>query len=202
MNIPVLTLPGLLPSGTVISAAELAGRVDIERMRAQAAADLAQAREAADSLREAALHAAEEEVERLRQEARDTAVAEAVQWVHDECELEQRIAHQLAIRWRGLTASVLDRLLGTIDQNELLLRRVEQEVAELLPHGRLTLYMQPAALLAATRTYAERPEITLLGDEELGPGQARLDNGLVRISLDERAYRARLLRQLAEGTEG
>ncbi|MBJ7263174.1 MAG: hypothetical protein JHC61_05295 [Burkholderiaceae bacterium] len=182
--IPVLILPGPMPPGTVISAAALDERSDIA------------------ALRERALHSAEQEIEQLRHQARDGAVAEAVQWLCREHEMERIIAGQLATRWRGLTASVLKKLLSNSDQNEPMLRRVECEVAQLLPQGRLTLYVEPAALDTATRAYAATPELAIVADAELGPGQARLDNGLVRISLDERAYRDGLLEQLSGEVEG
>lgn len=201
LHIPVLTLPGPLPPGTVILATELVARSDIERLRELAVAELEQAQQDADALREAALRAAEQEIEQLKQQARDTAITDAVQWVCGEQEIEQLIARQLAMRWRGLTARVLDKLLGKSDQNELLLRRVEREVAELLPHGRLTLYVEPTARMAATRAYVEIPEVTVVADTELASGQARLDNGLVRICLDERAYQTKLLQQLAGEAE-
>lgn len=201
LGIPVLTLPGPLPPATVIAAADLDSRSDAAKLREQAVAELEQARQEADALREAVLREAEREIEQLKRQARDTAVANAVQWLCQEQEMEQLIASQLTMRWRGLTARVLDKLLGKSDQNEFLLRRVEREVEELLPHGRLTLCVEPAALMTATQAYTGTPEITVVADAELVPGQARLDNGLVHIYLDERAYRTRLLQQLAGQTE-
>lgn len=200
--IPVLILPGPLRSGTVILAAELDDHSNVAVLREQAAAELAQARQDAQALRDVALRSAEREIEQLRCQARESAIAEAVQWLQQEQEMERLIASRLATRWRELTARVLKKLLSDSDQNELVLRRVECEVTQLLLQGRLTLYVEPAAFDTATRAYAATPELAVVADAELGVGQARLDNGLVRISLDECAYQSGLLAQLAGEVEG
>ncbi|MCD4486060.1 hypothetical protein LQR31_16425 [Chromobacterium vaccinii] len=207
LQIPVAVLPGPLPTATVISAAELAARQDIsaameaeraaarddaDALRRQAQAELEQARLDADALREAARL----EGERLAVLAREEAVADAVRWLCCEQEMEGLIARQLALRWRGITAGVLEALLGNCDQSELLLRRVERQVARLLPRGSVNLHVAPQALRAAEQAYADVPEVAVLADAALSVGQARLDNGLVRIHLDTPAHQARVLEQL------
>ncbi|PRP69728.1 hypothetical protein BUE93_13615 [Chromobacterium amazonense] len=208
LNLAVATLPGPLPTGCVIRAAELetrrdlagalerlhaAAREDAEALRLQAQAELEQARREAEALREAAW----QDAAAIRRQARDEAVDEAVQWLCCEQEMEQLIARELAQRWRTLTARVLEELLGQSDQNQLLLRRVERKVAELLPRGRVTLCVAPSALAVAARAWASAPEVKVMADSGLASGQARLDNGLVRIHLDEPAHQARVLQQLA-----
>ncbi|POA99796.1 protein EsaK [Chromobacterium sinusclupearum] len=208
LNLPVILLPGPMPAGTIVSAAELAARrdqaaalealhaaarEDAEALRRQAQAELEQARREAEALREAA----RQDAAAIRHQARDEAVDEAVQWLCCEQEMEQLIARELAQRWRTLTARVLDEVLGQSDQNQLLLRRVERKVAELLPRGRVTLCVSPSALAAATRAWASAPEVKVMADPGLATGQARLDNGLVRVHLDEPAHQARVLQQLA-----
>lgn len=207
LRIPVAVLPGPLPAATVISAAELAARQDIlaameaeraaarddaDALRRQAQAELEQARLDADALREAARR----EGERQAVLAREEAVADAVRWLCCEQEMEGLIACQLALRWRGITAGVLEALLGNCDQSELLLRRVERQVVRLLPRGSVNLHVAPQALRAAEQAYADVPEVAVLADAALSVGQARLDNGLVRIHLDTPALQARVLEQL------
>ncbi|MFM0515626.1 hypothetical protein, partial [Paraburkholderia sp. RL17-373-BIF-A] len=181
----------------VISAADLVDRVEIAKLRAQAEAELKQAKQDATAMRAAALEAAEHDIAVLRQQAYDHAVADAVQWICREQHIEKSIAAQLTMRWRKVMAEILEGLLGKTENTELLLRRVEREVGERLPHGRLTLYVEPAAVAAATRNFLEVPAILVVADAELSNGQARLDNGLVCVYFDERRYQAKLLQELA-----
>lgn len=208
LNLAVTCLPGPMPAGAIVPAAELARRqdhaaaldalraaaqADADALRQQAASELEQARRDADALREAA----RQEAGAIRVQAREEAIADAVQWLCCEQDMEQLIARELAQRWRSLTARVLDQVLGQGDQNERVLRRVEHKVAELLPRGRLTLAVPPTALAVATQYWAATPQVSVVADPELVPGQARLDNGLVRIHLDTPAHQALLLQQLA-----
>ena len=208
LNISLLTLPGPLPEAPLIRAAEVkrradhAAALDALHHAAQARADAlqheAEARlQQAQREAEALLATAQQEAQALRRQAYDKAINEAVQWLCCEQDMEQLIARELTRRWRTLTAQVLEELLGQYDQNELLLRRVERKVAELLPRGSLTLSVAPSALASATRTWAETPEVCIRADASLLAGEAWLDNGLVRIHLDTPAHQASLLAQLA-----
>ncbi|VVE55867.1 FliH/SctL family protein [Pandoraea sputorum] len=208
LGIVVHALPGPLPGGAIVPAAELArrqehasaretllaaARADADALRQAGAAELEQARQAAEAMREQARC----DAVALGRQAKEQAIAEAVQWLGAEQEIEQRLARELAQRWRRLTAQVLDEVLGQSDVNERVLRRVEQRVAELLPHGRLTLAVAPSALAQATQAWAATPALGIVVDAALAPGQARLENGRVRIHLDAPAHQAALLEQLA-----
>ncbi|VVE85686.1 FliH/SctL family protein [Pandoraea sputorum] len=209
LGIVVHALPGPLPAGAIVPAAELARRQDHAAVRDTL---LAAARAEADALREAgatALAQAQEAAEQVRAAARDEADAlgrqakaqaidEALQWLCAEHVLAQRLAAELAQRWRGLTAQVLDEVLGQRDLNERVLHHVEQRVAELLPQGRLTLAVAPEALAQATQAWAGTPALSLVADAALGPGQARLENARLRLHLDAPAHQAALLAHFAQ----
>ncbi|MBT2869683.1 hypothetical protein JQK19_20850 [Chromobacterium violaceum] len=212
LNLDIRRLPGRLPAGDVIASAELddrqrlddtlAGlRAEAQSLRDAARAELEQARRDGEALRAALRSQGEEECERLRQAARGEAAAEAVEWLCAEQELERRVAEAVSARWRRLTAKALEELLGGIDQNELMLRRVEQRVAEWLPKGALTLLVPVDGLERARQHYVGLPSVRVRAAAELGPGQARLENELLRIHLDGPAHQAWLLRQLAGDTE-
>lgn len=213
LGIVVHELPGTLPAGAIVPAAELARRKDFAAVRDTL---LAAAHADADALRQAgetALEQAHEAAEQVRAAARDEAdalgrqaqaqaVDEAVQWLCAEHVLAQRLAAELAQRWRSLTAQVLDEVLGQRDLNERVLHHVEQRVAELLPQGRLTLAVAPEALAHATQVWAATPALSVVADVALAAGQARLENARLRLHLDAPAHQAALLTQFAQFAEG
>ncbi|MFM5540447.1 protein EsaK [Aeromonas veronii] len=165
--------------------------VDAAALLAMCEVCLVQAKkEAADIL-----DTAREEARLQVQAARESAAEEAVQWLCSEQEIERLIAAELCQRWRHITAHALEELLGDQDQNSLLLRRIEHKVAELLPKGSVKLYLSPDAMVEAIKTWGEVPEFTLHANETLSKGQAILDNGLVRIHLDNAIKQSDILRR-------
>lgn len=208
LQLPVRTLPGARPAGPHLPAATLRRHLDgadvvatahaaATQLRLEAEAVLAQAQREAEAIHTQALHEAAEERTTLGQQARDQAVADSLQWLCEEQQLEQELARQLAQRWRSLTANVLEELLTKNDQTEMLLHRLQRKVAELLPQGRLALQVAPAELDATRRAFAAAAAVAVSADAALAAGQAVLDNGLVRIHLDLPAYQRWLLEQLA-----
>ncbi|ANJ86768.1 hypothetical protein [Pandoraea oxalativorans] len=212
LGIVVHELPGPLPTGAIVPAAELARRrehaaaretllaaahAEADALRDAGATALEQAREAAEQV----LAAAREQADALAQQAKAQAVEETVQWLCAEHRLAQRLAAELAHRWRGLTAQVLEEVLGQRDPNERVLRHVERRVAELLPQGRLTLAVAPEALGQATQAWAATPALSVVADAELAPGQARLENARLRLHLDAPAHQAALLAQFARAPD-
>lgn len=170
------------------------GHEEAAALRAEGEACLSQAREEAAHL----LEAARIEAKELAQAAWASATEEAVQWLCGELEMEQLIARELSQRWRHLTAQALEELLGQQDQNALLLRRIERRVTELLPSGRVTLLLPPSSMAAATESWRDVTEVTLQAELTLNEGQAILDNGLVRIHLDNRVHQASVLERFTE----
>ena len=208
LHISLHTLPGPIPETPIMRATDLrlrqelamaldelqrAAQANANALQHEAEAQLEHARHEAEALLATAHH----EAHTLRRQAYDKAIAEAVQCLCCEQDMEQLIARELTQRWRALTAQVLEELLGQFDQNELLLRRVERKVAELLPKGSLLLSVAPCALASATRMWADTPEVSVTADATLASGEAWLDNGLVRLHLDTPTHQARLLEQLA-----
>ncbi|QAU24828.1 protein EsaK [Dyella sp. M7H15-1] len=208
LRLDLFMLPGELPAGVRISAATLAERKacadliakahdEAQRIHADAAALLEQARQDADAIRQDAHRQAAQEIEALRREAQQAGAAEAVQWLCAEQNLEQAIAREVSLRWRHLTAQVLKETIGKHDQTELLMRRIERKVGELLPHGQIALHVTPSALAAARHSFAETTSITVIADEQLTEGQARLESHLLHVHVDLSVLQHELLAQLA-----
>ncbi len=133
----------------------------------------------------------------LRQEARDAAVAETVHWMQAEMALEQQVARQLLARWRPTLAAGLHALLGQQDQVNWLLQQLDQQMPALLAQGRLLLSVSPEQVDQIRCALAGEPLLRVAADVSLQPGQAVLDNGLVRVTLDVPAQLTWLLQQLA-----
>lgn len=206
LQLHCLHLPTAVPARPLIRAAELQAPQDAaavlaaaqdaaEQLQARARAALTEAEAEAETIRAQARQAAAQERATLARQARDEAVAAAVQWLCDEQTLEQHIAQRMARRWRHVTANALEQLLGKTDQSELLLHRIERQVAQLLPQGSLTLEVAPEHLPEAQRAFGTAATVT--ADPALASGQATLDNGLLRIHLDLPAQQRWLLAQLS-----
>ena len=212
LNLNITKLPGVLPRTPVISIFELAERQqcasacseildaakkDAQALRTEAENVLEKAHQEAGVVLSQARH----EAQRLRIQTEQETIASAVQWLCAEQDIERKIASELNHRWRALTAQVLQELLGQSDQKELLLRRVERKVAELLPVGRVTLFVAPQVQDDASQLWSEISGVIVRADPSLSEGQALLDNGLVRIHLNTQEYQHQLLAQLSETPE-
>nr|WP_241772414.1 type III secretion protein [Edwardsiella ictaluri] len=179
LHLPFTTLPGALPSQGYLTAHSLHER---EEMQCAIAASLHQAEEQACAIRAAAddllaqarvqaqqiREQAQQEGERLARQKQEEAIADAVQWLCQEQDLEQYLANQLAQRWRQLTAQVIEELLGKQEQNALLIRKVHQLVVSRFAQGRLTLSVSPPALAHAQAAWADNQRITLTADPSAG----------------------------------
>lgn len=213
LRISVSILAGTLPLAPVIAADDLTrhydvtdslaiARQEIEQLAAAANTELQQARTDAEVLRTQALNLAEAEVAKIKSDARETAIVQATEWLFREAEMEQVIARQLESRWRSVIAQVLGELMVEEDQREYLIRFVKRRVDDLFPRGRVTLWVPPSALSVAAHAFGDSQEVSVLSDEELKEGHARLDNGLVRIHLDWPAHQMSVLDQLSRAADG
>lgn len=211
LRLDFFTLPGKLPAHVHVTADVLAQRQacadlvaqahdDAERIQADAAALLDRAKQDAEAIRYHAHQRATQDIESLRHEAQQSAAADAVQWLCAEQDLEQAIARDVSRRWRHLTARALQEIIGTHDQTELLIRRVERKVDALLSRGQITVYVPPTALAAATRRIAQMAHVSVMADEQLAEGQARLENHLLHVHIDLAVLQNELLTQLAGET--
>lgn len=140
---------------------------------------------------------AQQEGERLARQKQEEAIADAVQWLCQEQDLEQYLANQLAQRWRQLTAQVIEELLGKQEQNALLIRKVHQLVVSRFAQG-ASPSASPPGSGACQAAWADNQRITLTADPSLREGQALLDNGLLRIHVDSQAQQSRLLQLLRD----
>jgi hypothetical protein len=208
LNLDCFVLPGKLPAGAHIAAAVLVERMqcadllaaahaEAEHIQAQALAVLDQARQDAIAIQQDAHRRADETFEALCREAQEKAAAEAVQWLCEEQDLEQQIADQVSLRWRHLTAQVLGETIGKHDQTDILIRRVERKVNDLLSHGQIMIYVAPVALVATKQRFAETAQILVATDEQLSEGQARLETHLLHVHIDLPLLQRELLAQLA-----
>ena len=210
LQLPFVTLPVQLAAQGWIAAETLAEPIAVNQALAdarerlleldgQAQLVMAAAEEAAARLKAEARDAVQREFDELRQQVRDDAIADAVQWLCKEAELESAIAARMTHRWRKLTARVLEELLGKSDQTELFLHHVERKVSSMLAGGRVQLHVALGVEGVTSKTFAHLTDVQVLPDESLTRGQAVLDNGLVRIHLDFPAHQSWLLEQLQGG---
>ena len=134
--------------------------------------------------------------------SRIAAVNDAVKWMCDELQLEKEIAKELNRRWHTFTAQILKEVFEQADLDQLMLRRIENRVTELLASGRITLSV-PSSLFNETKNqWANFTDVNVISDSTLNNGQAILDNGLVRIHLDVPSQLEHLIKQLQATAEG
>ncbi|MBV8047534.1 MAG: hypothetical protein JO171_10285 [Paludibacterium sp.] len=194
---------GWLPASALadplaLASALEAAQASLRDLHAEASVMRREMAREADASRAALLAQAHAECDAIRQQAHHEAVAAAVEWTVQEAELERALARSLMQRWRPLLARVLRALLGESDLAAVLQGRLERQVLELLPAGRVRLWVPASQRPSVTALFAHLPAVSVEADAALTEGQAILDNGLVKVWLDWPDYRDRLLRQLSE----
>lgn len=207
LNLPWQTIAADVPAESIISAAQLnamrqqqAATTSLEEKIQQAYAqldvDIQQRTSQAEEQIAQMKAAAEVDIAQHKAAQCDQAVREAVRWLCDEQQLEQMIARELNQRWCTYTANALESLFQQSDQTALLLQRIEQEVNDVMFNERVTLSTAAAEYPALAEAWRDVDFITVKRDPQLVPGQAILDNGLVRIHLDLPGQQSEILSQL------
>ncbi|WP_148169596.1 EsaK [Pseudomonas chlororaphis] len=209
LNIPCIALQGSTPQAMVIPAAELAQYFN-------ATSALALARAEAEALQRQArecLAQAEEEARQIRIRARDQGIAEAanegealrqrlieetLDWHVAETALEATLAQHLDTRLRALVAQVLEEFIGEQDGVELMVRRVRQRLLTFLAQGALTLRVCADCEQHIRHTFADYPQVQVLGSSSLATTQALLETHLFTLRIDLDAHLQSLLSRLRQ----
>lgn len=206
--IPLIYLPGPRPLDAVICADELAHYYTAQQIvakanehAAQVSADLEQriatARDEIQAIREHARQAGMDDAEHALQRLREQTIADTVDWLIAEDQLERQIANGLDQWIRHLltqaTAAWLDERNGIDD----LMRRVKQRLESMDDRELASLYVAPCVDAAVREALAAMPRVRIHTDATLSAGQARLESRLALIHLDLDAHRDLILQRLS-----
>lgn len=205
---PIIYLPGPPPLGAFISAEELthhynAQRVitnaneksalilaELEQKMASTRKDMRRVREQA---RQAGLGEAQEELDRLRKET----IAQTVEWLITEDELERQIANHLDERIRALITQAMVSWLNERDVVNDLMQCVKQRLAQIADEELATLYIPPDTEDRVREHLSALPRVRIHTDVTLSAGQARLESRLAVVRFDLDAHCHLLLERLS-----
>jgi hypothetical protein len=205
--ISITYLPGPAPTDTLIPAATLAGHVDAASIVARAQAHAARLLDDA----RAALADAEHSAHRLREDAqrqgradaaaelalaRHALIAETVEWLVDEADLEAQIAARLDARLRDLIASVVEPYLRGRDAIEPLLEQVRAALAAGQGSAPLVLRVGTAHAERVRAAVQEVPRVRVAVDAALRATEARLESPHAIVHVDPGQHLDLLLSRL------
>ncbi|QLL13463.1 hypothetical protein [Pseudomonas chlororaphis] len=204
---PITYLPGPAPLETIVSAEALAHHYNAQRIvdsanekSAQILAELerkmaatrGEIRRIREQARQAGLSEAQEELDRLRADT----IAQSVEWLVAEDELERRIANDLDARLRTLLAQALATWLDERNAVDDVMQRVRQRLERMADDEFATLYVAPSVEHAVRERFSATPRVRVHIDAELSEGQARLESRLTIIRFDLEAHRDLILERL------
>ncbi|QGY32129.1 hypothetical protein [Pantoea cypripedii] len=195
LRIKVESLPLSAPAGLLIRANELAQYQEAQDIIQQAHEQAARIKQEADDLlcriqqqRDEACEAAREEglVQLKEEEAnwRQQAVAETVQWLLDEHELECNVIRRLEPRLRSMMTQVFKQFYQQQDGSRLLMDRLRSAIDSLLTEDSATLHVCPAQWDTLQHAFAAWPGLKVKSNPELTIGQATLSSPMVTLQLD------------------
>ncbi|KOC93134.1 hypothetical protein NG43_12235 [Winslowiella iniecta] len=183
------------PAGLVIRASELAefqaANDIISAAHAEAEQIQRRAQEAAENLeqycdevreraRQQGLEQAEEEAPALRQQA----VANCIQWLIENHNLEHSIVERLETRLRGILAQVFEEFYGQQSGARLLMSRLQEHIETLLGEEAGTLHVNETQFDELRQAFVTHPQLRIKLDTQLEPGEALLNTPLVSLYLN------------------
>lgn len=214
LNVVVKQLAGCFHHGPVITASNLEEYIQasdiIERAHQEAAELRSRAEEYLDNIQQQCA----EEREAARQEGqawaeedapahRQSAVADAVEWLICEHELEGDIIQRLEPQMRNILAQVFKEFYLQQDGCRLLLDRLREVLDKMLQQEAGTLFVCPDQWEELRQSFASYPSLAVKMNPQLGLGEARLVTPLVTLSinLEEQldAILTRLLKMREDG---
>lgn len=206
--IPITRLPGPPPLEIVISADELAHYytaqriiananeksahilAELEQQMAMTRSDLRRIREQA---RQTGLSEAKAELDSLRAET----IAQAVEWLIAEDELERQIANNLDERIRSLLTQTLASWIDERNVVDDVMRRVKQSLEKMAGEELATLYVASEVEDVVREQLGTLPRVSICTDATLSEGQARLESRLILIRFDLDAHHHLILERLS-----
>ncbi|HEK1310988.1 TPA: hypothetical protein SMQ86_006095 [Pseudomonas aeruginosa] len=205
--IPITYLPGPAPLETIVSAEALALHynaqrivdnaneksahilAELERKMAETRCEIRRIREQA---RQAGLSEAQEELDKLRADT----IAQSVEWLVAEDELEYQIAKDLDAQLRALLAQALAAWLEERNAVDDVMQRVRQRLEKMADDELATLYVAPSVEEAARERFSATPRVRVKVDAALSEGQARLESRLTIIRFDLEGHCELILERL------
>lgn len=206
--IQVTCLPGPPPLDIIITAEQLthyynaqtivdnANRksahilADLEQKTARTHSDMRRIREQA---RQAGLSEAKEEIDRLRADT----IAQTVEWLIEEDELECNVAKSLDLRLCALVTRALASWFSERNLVEDVMQRVRLSLEKMPDEDLATLYVPPEVNDAVREQLGTMPRVRIQTDASLTPGQARLESRLALIRFDLDAHHQLILERLS-----
>ncbi|KAB7897042.1 hypothetical protein GA565_14185 [Rouxiella sp. S1S-2] len=195
LNVVVKQLSGSFYDGPIISASTLADYTQAADIIDRAEHDaLALRSSAQEYLEDIEQHCAEAR-EAARQEGevwaaedaplhRREAVADAVEWLISEHQLESDIIRRLEPKMRTILAQVFKEFYVQQDNCRLLLDRLRDTLDKLLQEEAGTLFVCPEQWEELRLSFASYPALQVKMNEHLGLGEARLVTPLVSLSIN------------------
>lgn len=206
--IPIVYLPGPSPLDVVISADALSHYYSAQQIVASAnehsatiLADLEQsiaiARDDVQSMREqarqAGMNEAKHDIEGLRQQT----IADAVEWLIDEEQLERHIANNLDEWLRSLVTQAMAAWLDERNAVDDVMRRVKQSLESMADRELASIYVPTSTEAGIREEFSAMPRVRICTDPSLAAGQARLESRRLLIRFDLCAHRHLILDRLS-----
>lgn len=206
--IPILYLPGPPPLDVIIPADDLVHYYTAQQIVAnakdQAASILAEleehiaaARDDVQNIREQARLAGMDQAKQQLDRLREQAIADAVEWLVAEDQLECHIANSLDEQLRSLLTQAMSAWLDERNVVDDLMRRVKQSLEAMAGQELASLYIPPGIDAALREELSAMPRVRIYTDATLTGGQARLESRLILIRLDLDSHRRLLLDRLS-----
>jgi flagellar biosynthesis/type III secretory pathway protein FliH len=195
LTIPVTYMSMAAPIGPVISAMEfnyyLEAQDIIEDAYEQAENILNDAQNEADNLqeecdemREAARQEGIREFESEAQHIRQKIVADTIEWVVAEYEVERYVIERLEGRMRGIMVQVFEEFYGQQQCSGLLITRLREAMDQLVDDEKGILRVSHVQFDELSRAFVAYPQLRLECDQQLATGKAILTTPMVYIHLD------------------
>ncbi|CAI8807416.1 hypothetical protein [Pseudomonas zeae] len=209
LTIPCIHLPGSCPHARVIPALEL-------QEHFQAAAALTRAQEACKDLHDQArlvLEQAQNQAENIRQEAyqqglqdaaqtlaaqQQSLVEETLDWHVSQARLEATLAQHLDTRIRAMVAAVLEEFIGEQVAADLIVKRVQRRLSDVLSAGTVTLHVSDSCQPQACEELGAYPHVRIVTCTSLQPRQARVQTPLFTLHIDLDKHLNSLLSRLRQ----
>ena len=205
---PILYLPAPSPLDVVIGAEELRQYHSAQHIVASATersasilAELEQkiatARDDVTSLREQARQAGVDEAKHELEKLRQQTIADAVEWLIAEDQLECHIANGLDEWLRGLLTQAMASWLDERNVVDDVMRRVRQSLESMADRELASIYVPAGTEATVLEALSAMPRVRICTDPMLTAGQARLESRMMLIRFDLCAHRQLILDRLS-----
>ncbi|AAQ60264.2 type III secretion system stator protein SctL [Chromobacterium violaceum] len=194
LSLPITKLPGNAPLGPIIPAGDLADYIEaseiIEQAREQAKSIIQDGEKKIENLcemyEEISEAAWQDGLKNLEQQApalRQQAVANVVEWLIAEQELEHKIIERLEGQLCDILIKVFKEYYGQQNESQLLINLLRERVRALLDSEEGVLYVCPEQYEELKQALISFPKLLIESDASIMAGKALLQTPLVILSL-------------------